>query len=156
MTYTTTVSDAARRLLAAGAFAALLTGLAGAGPASAAGCGSCDDDHDGLTNQEEFAVYFTDLADWDTDGDGFGDGEEVYYYGYDPLVFNGGGIGDYGAGGGYGDDSDGDGLYDIDEDKVYGTDRYRFDSDGDGWGDGEEVYYGSSPVNRYCDPTGCG
>ena len=149
MTATATVSASVRRLLAAGAFAALLAGLAG-GAASAAGCGYCDDDSDGLTNQEEFAVYGTDLANWDTDGDGFGDGEEVYYYGYDPLVFNGGGIGSYGA------DFDGDGLYDIDETKVYGTDMYAYDTDGDGWSDGEEVYYGSSPTKRYCDPTGCG
>lgn len=153
MTATATVSATVRRLLAAGAFAALLAGLAG-GAASAAGCGSCDDDFDGLTNQEEFAVYFTDLTNWDTDGDGRGDGDEVYSYGSDPLVFNGGGIGPYG--GGYQADFDGDGLYDIDENKVYGTDMYAYDTDGDGWGDGEEVYYGSSPTSRYCDPTGCG
>jgi Bacterial TSP3 repeat len=44
-------------------------------------------------------------------------------------------------------DSDGDGLYDDDETGVYGTDPNRYDTDGDGIGDGEEVYYGSNPLS---------
>jgi len=43
-------------------------------------------------------------------------------------------------------DRDGDGLYDDDEVQVYGTNPDVYDTDGDGVGDGEEVYYGSNPV----------
>lgn len=43
-------------------------------------------------------------------------------------------------------DGDGDGLFDDDESFVYGTDPFSYDSDGDGVGDGEEVYYGTDPV----------
>jgi hypothetical protein len=37
-------------------------------------------------------------------------------------------------------DRDGDGLFDDDETSVYGTNPDAFDTDGDGTGDGEEVY----------------
>jgi hypothetical protein len=43
-------------------------------------------------------------------------------------------------------DRDGDGLFDDDEVEVYGTNPDIYDTDGDGSGDGEEVYYGSNPV----------
>jgi hypothetical protein len=43
-------------------------------------------------------------------------------------------------------DEDGDGLYDDDESLIYGTDPYGYDTDGDGVGDGEEVYYGTNPI----------
>ena len=43
-------------------------------------------------------------------------------------------------------DLDGDGLYDDDELEFYGTNPYVYDTDGDGWGDGEEVYYGTDPL----------
>ena len=43
-------------------------------------------------------------------------------------------------------DQDGDGLFDDDESLVYGTDPYGYDTDGDGVGDGEEVYYGTNPI----------
>lgn len=43
-------------------------------------------------------------------------------------------------------DRDGDGLFDADETGVYGTNPDVYDTDGDGSGDGEEVYYGSNPV----------
>jgi Stigma-specific protein, Stig1/Bacterial TSP3 repeat len=43
-------------------------------------------------------------------------------------------------------DRDGDGLYDDDEVQVYGTNPDVYDTDYDGVGDGEEVYYGSNPV----------
>src|SRR5215212_9762661 len=44
-------------------------------------------------------------------------------------------------------DSDGDGLYDADETGVYGTNPSAYDTDGDGSGDGEEVYNGSDPLS---------
>lgn len=50
-------------------------------------------------------------------------------------------------------DFDGDGLYDDDETDVYGTDQYIYDTDGDGVGDGEEVYYGTDPLTA---PSGGG
>jgi hypothetical protein len=43
-------------------------------------------------------------------------------------------------------DRDGDGLYDDDEVEVYGTNPDVFDTDGDGVGDGEEVYLGTDPL----------
>jgi hypothetical protein len=43
-------------------------------------------------------------------------------------------------------DRDQDGLYDDDEGQVYGTNPDISDTDGDGVGDGEEVYYGRNPV----------
>lgn len=43
-------------------------------------------------------------------------------------------------------DGDDDGLYDDDETYVYGTDPFNPDTDGDGFGDGEEIYYGTNPL----------
>jgi hypothetical protein len=43
-------------------------------------------------------------------------------------------------------DRDGDGLYDDDETDVYGTNPDVYDTDGDGVGDGEEVYVGTDPL----------
>jgi hypothetical protein len=145
--------------------------------AGAAGCGTCDDDGDGLTNYEEYSVYGTDLANGDTDADGLSDGGEVYLYRTAPYYWDtdGDGASD-GAEIAYGTnplvvdftsppapgsqnlpsyDYDGDGLGAYDE-QTYGTDVTLYDTDGDGWSDGDEVSYGSSPLNRYCDPNGCG
>jgi hypothetical protein len=44
-------------------------------------------------------------------------------------------------------DRDGDGLFDDDETDVYGTNPDVYDTDGDGSGDGEEVYYGTNPLD---------
>ena len=43
-------------------------------------------------------------------------------------------------------DTDGDGLFDDDEANIYGTDPFSYDTDFDGVGDGEEIYYGTSPL----------
>jgi len=43
-----------------------------------------DDDNDGLTDEEE-SILGTSRTDWDTDGDGLGDGDEVNFWGSDPL-----------------------------------------------------------------------
>ena len=43
-------------------------------------------------------------------------------------------------------DRDDDGLFDDDETDVYGTDPDDPDSDGDGVGDGQEVYDGTDPA----------
>lgn len=45
-------------------------------------------------------------------------------------------------------DRDSDGLYDDDEFTIYGTNPDRFDTDGDGVGDGEEVFLGTDPLTR--------
>ena len=42
-------------------------------------------------------------------------------------------------------DSDGDGLYDEDEQYIYGTDPWAYDTDGDASPDGEEVFNGTDP-----------
>ena len=152
MTTETTRSDrfaVLRRAAVAAAFAAVLAAhVAHPLPALAGGCGACDDDGDGLTNAEEYDLYGTDLALYDTDGDGVGDGDEVYY-GTDPLSYDGdGGYGGDSSDSGAGDlsgDRDGDGLIDEDELFVYGTDVDAYDTDGDGLGDGEEVYNGTRP-----------
>ncbi|MBL8128184.1 MAG: hypothetical protein U0Z70_19905 [Thermomicrobiales bacterium] len=107
------------------------------GPASAGGA-TADTDGDGLFDADETGVYGTNPGLYDTDGDGSGDGEEVFY-GSDPRTA-GGSTGTAGV------DSDGDGLYDTDESQVYGTNPWVYDTDGDGAGDGEEVYNGTSPL----------
>jgi hypothetical protein len=121
---------AAVRVLAGG----LLGGLLSPRPARAAL--QADRDGDGLFDDDETNVYGTNPDVFDTDGDGSGDGEEIYF-GTDPLS----------AGGPVARaDSDGDGLYDADETAIYGTNPNVFDTDGDGVGDGEEVNLGSNPL----------
>lgn len=146
------IGGIARLGVVAAAGAALMAGaLVPAEPTAAAGCGNTDADYDGLTCYQEYNIYGTDSNDWDTDGDGYGDGEEVLSFRTDPLVHNG-----YGGGYGGWTDTDYDGLTDADESTYYITSPYLWDTDGDGWSDGEEVYGGSSPTNRFCDPSGCG
>jgi hypothetical protein len=106
-----------------------------AGPSG--GTTPADSDGDGLFDADETGVYGTNPYVYDTDGDGAGDGEEVYY-GSNPLAADG-------NSGTSGIDSDGDGLYDTDETSIYGTNPAVYDTDGDGSGDGEEVYYGTDP-----------
>ena len=45
---------------------------------------------------------------------------------------------------------DGDGLFD-DEIYVYGTNPFAYDTDGDGSGDGQEVYDGTDPLDGFPD-----
>jgi Bacterial TSP3 repeat len=111
----------------------MLLGLAVVAPSAAA---ETDTDGDGLFDIDETGVYFTNPQLFDTDGDGIGDGEEVYM-GTNPLAANAAPVQA---------DSDGDGLFDLDETNVYGTGVYAFDTDGDGVGDGQEVYNGTSPT----------
>ena len=119
----------ARAILAA----TLLLGLSFVAPPVAA---QADADGDGLFDQDETGVYGTNPQVFDTDGDGSGDGEEVYL-GTNPLAANAAPAQA---------DSDGDGLFDLDETSVYGTSAYAYDTDGDGIGDGQEVYNGTNPT----------
>ncbi|WP_367390798.1 hypothetical protein [Lewinella sp. LCG006] len=128
--------------------------------------GLCDQDNDGLTNDEEFTAG-TDPTNPDSDGDGYNDGEEVT--GVDdpstPAVATGTSDPndpcdpDMSAGL---CDQDNDGLTN-DEEITAGTDPTNPDSDGDGYNDGEEVNgvddpstpvvaTGTSDPNDPCDP----
>ena len=121
------------RLLAGG----LLGGvLAGRWVAPAAAQFADDRDSDGLLDADESAIYGTNPGAYDSDGDGLNDGEEIYY-GTNPLVADANTIQV---------DSDEDGLQDADENTIYGTQRLNYDTDGDGVGDGEEVYLGTNPL----------
>jgi len=55
-----------------------------------------DTDGDGVTDDDEVALYGTDAGTWDSDGDGLSDSEELFIAGTDPLVWdtNGDGIAD--------------------------------------------------------------
>jgi hypothetical protein len=103
-----------------------------------------DTDSDGLDDNEELAIG-TDPLNPDTDGDGILDGADP-----DPLQstddLDGDGIADADD-----TDMDGDGLSNTDEVAV-GTNPRRYDSDGDRWGDGQEIRSGSDPLNAASTP----
>ena len=128
----------ALRLLASGLLAGLLT------PRLTSAALQADRDGDGLFDSDETGVYDTNPNVADTDGDGSGDGEEVYL-GTNPLAANAAPLRA---------DTDGDGLYDLDETSIYGTDATYADSDLDGVGDGDEVYLGTDPLVYVC-PAHC-
>ncbi|HOS97987.1 MAG TPA: hypothetical protein PLU54_10070 [Deltaproteobacteria bacterium] len=93
-----------------------------------------DSDDDGLSNLGEYQNG-TRPDNWDTDGDGLSDGDEVNQYGSDPLDT----------------DTDDDGLTDGDEAAI-GTSPTNSDSDGDELSDGTEVYiYRTDPTTPYTD-----
>lgn len=88
-----------------------------------------DADGDGLSNEDEIELYQTNPLDPDTDDDGLLDGAEVSG-GTDPKDA----------------DSDDDGLTDGEEVSL-GTDPNDPDSDDDGITDGGEVDEGTDPTN---------
>ena len=92
-----------------------------------------------MSNGEEIG-YGTDLYNPDTDGDGLGDGHEVYTLGSDPLDPDSPVPG--------GADRDADGLSNADE-ALHGTDPDDGDSDDDGYGDGDEVVNGWNPLDPF-------
>lgn len=92
--------------------------------------GKTDTDRDGLYDEQEEDIYFTDPENPDTDGDGLKDGEEVKNYKTDPKNV----------------DTDGDGLNDGSEVKQYVTDPINPDTDNDKLKDGEEI------TNYYTNP----
>ena len=77
-----------------------------------------DDDNDGLTDEEEYVLGTSRLL-WDTDGDGVGDGDEVLYWGSDPLST----------------DTDGDAHDDGDDNCPVAFNPTQADADADDVGD---------------------
>lgn len=109
-----------------------LLGILVAGSVSAA----IDTDQDGLTDEEETGVYYTDPNQTDTDGDGYSDGVEVRN-GFSPLV-------QYKKM--HQVDTDADGLVDLLE-IAFKSDLKKADTDGDGVNDFEEVMRAQNPTN---------
>jgi hypothetical protein len=112
------------------------------GSADRIGTADPDSDGDGLSDDDE-ALYGTDSALLDTDGDGFHDFLEVRLgaSGFDPLDPSDAdctpGIDDF--------DSDGDGLLDCEE-RFVGTHKAFVDSDADGVADVIELRNGTNPA----------
>lgn len=95
-----------------------------------------DTDKDGLDDDKELTVYYTDPIQKDTDGDGFSDGEEIRD-GFSPLAI-------------------GKKLYEVDTDKDklndllelnFGTNLNFVDTDRDAENDYEEVMHGRNPTS---------
>ncbi|HEU0115873.1 MAG TPA: hypothetical protein VFQ80_14405 [Thermomicrobiales bacterium] len=145
-----------RRVAATAAIAAALMLQSGFTlRASAGGCGACDDDQDGLSNELEVA-YGTQLTTADSDGDGWSDGAEVLFYGSDPLDGSNVPFILTGPGPRPGD-RDGDGLSDADELSIYATSPDDFDTDGDGRNDWAELFVdGTNPRVGDTDGDGYG
>jgi len=106
---------------------------------------SDDNDRDGLTNIEEFALG-THPGNADTDGDGLSDGWEILN-GFDPLVPESDAV--------LSSDDDGDGLTLLQEVKA-GTNPNSEDTDGDGVSDRAEVAAGWDPNTYDSDVDGDG
>jgi hypothetical protein len=95
-----------------------------------------DEEIDGLFDDVEACITFSDPTLWDSDGGGTSDGDEVLML-TDPLdpaddiapV-----------------DTDGDGLSDATEDWWFGTDPTTSDTDGDGVNDLDEIVAGTDPL----------
>ncbi|MFN3301754.1 MAG: L,D-transpeptidase family protein [Patescibacteria group bacterium] len=99
-------------------------------------CLAFDSDNDGISDEDEIKIYYTNPYLSDTDGDGYDDYTEIKN-GYSPhqpkLKMSE-------------TDYDHDGLNDKLE-ILLGTDLGNPDTDGDGYKDGEEVFSGYDPKN---------
>jgi len=103
-----------------------------------------DDDNDGLTDEEEY-ILGTSRIHWDTDGDGVGDGDEVLYWGSDPLLA----------------DTDSDSFDDGDDNCPVVPNPGQADADTDGAGDlcdncplmpnGEQLDADQDQIGDLCD-----
>ncbi|MDH7514373.1 MAG: OmpA family protein [Bacteroidota bacterium] len=98
-----------------------------------------DTDRDGISDDEEIALYHTDPSRRDTDGDGLEDGEEVFRQRTNPLLA----------------DTDGDGLTDGREIAI-GTNPVDRDTDKDGISDGmDDCPKEAETFNNFKDEDGC-
>jgi len=95
-----------------------------------------DSDSDGLLDEDEKNLYHTNPHLFDSDGDGWNDGQEIKN-GYNPL----------GAGKLADLDSDQDGLSDLEE-IEFQTDFLNPDSDQDGYSDGREIRNNYDPLKK--------
>lgn len=104
------------------------------GPAYANGLP--DFDVDGIPDKDETEIYKTDPKVADTDGDGYGDWQELNtgYSPHNPKMIK---LED--------NDQDGDGLTDRME-LNFRSDLTNADTDGDGFSDGEEIAGGYDPL----------
>lgn len=98
---------------------------------------AADSDGDGLIDNQEINLYYTDPQNADTDADGFSDGEEIHN-GYSPLVGNKKKLTEV--------DTDKDGLNDFLE-IAFDTDLTKADTDGDGVNDYGEIMSGRNPLD---------
>jgi len=110
-----------------------------------------DSDGDSLTDDVETGTYGTNPAVFDTDGDGAGDGEEVFA-GRNPFAPDGAAPAPTAPPAPAAADSDGDGLTDETEAGL-GTDPFNDDSDGDGWLDSNEINLGTNPLDPASQPA---
>ncbi len=108
-----------------------------------------DTDGDGLSDEIENMITFTDPTLADTDGDGVLDGDEDFDEdGLTNLEEIVAGTDCWMA------DSDLDGLTDKEELQTYNTNPMRADTDEDGMSDGNEITYGTEPNNPDSDGDG--
>ncbi len=96
-----------------------------------------DQDNDGLSDAEEVLRYYTQPHLSDTDGDGLSDYIEIHRLGTDPRLADsdGDGVAD-------GDeDADGDGFSNLEEINLHGTNPRNDDTDHDGLSDSVEILF---------------
>lgn len=95
-----------------------------------------DTDNDGLTDEQETGIYFTDPNNPDTDGDSYWDGNEIANN-YSPLAGKRATV--------WNTDTDGDALVDGLE-VAFGVSLKNTDTDADGANDYEEVMRATNPA----------
>jgi hypothetical protein len=98
---------------------------------------SLDSDGDGLSDYDEINIYFSNPNNPDSDGDGYNDGLEIAQ-GYSPIYAKKLSLKQL--------DADKDGLSDYLE-LQFKTNIMKSDTDGDGYGDGDEVKHGYGPTS---------
>jgi hypothetical protein len=98
-----------------------------------------DSDNDGVSDEDERNIFFTDPNKSDSDGDGLSDGLEIRIYNTNALN----------------PDTDGDGLLDGEEINTYDTNATNPDTDNDGLSDGLEINtYDTNATNPDTDNDG--
>jgi predicted Zn-dependent protease len=132
----TFVTWADETVLAAGTAVAALNGDPGLAPATA------DRDGDGVADEDELALYYTDPALADSDGDGALDGEELFARHTDPLLWDDG------------SSATGDPVSDASAPVIETTATTKTDLDVDNYPDAAELTVGLDPANPDTDGDG--